>query len=274
MLDISNVLQEVKRLNAWGVEPSAPYLSVYKAIDQYVVPFNAEEKAKGTAKKRGVPVEQVINEWEFSKKWGSAKGLIVHNTIATKFGYQDIKDPKELYDFMSLLDAKQMEEFQSYIKVIDEQIGEFFNKNMHLTPIRSEFWLCDPVYAIRGVADQLMYNERTGLYELYDWKTNKNFRFQPYNKFKPEMFLGSLSYLPKTDSNYYGLQLNLYRDIINRNSKIINISACKIVWFNEHNKQALSIGIPLMQKPIETILQERLKLIENDKRIQDSTGTH
>lgn len=274
MIELQEVHAELKRLNAWGIEPAAPYASVYKIIDQYVKPFDAEEKAKGAAKKRGIPVEDVLNEWEFSRKWGSVKGNIVHNAIASRYGYIDKKDSPEVYDFLSILTAQQMDEFQEHMKVINSQVDEFYNKNMHLVPVISEFWLCDTVYAIRGIADQLMYNEKNGQFELYDWKTNKNFRFQPYNKFYPEMFLGSLSYLPKTDSNYYGLQLNLYRDIINRNSSLINVSACKIVWFNEYNKQALNIGIPLMQKPIETILQERLKLIENDKRTTNSRGTH
>lgn len=255
-MNLEHVIAELKRANNWGIEPTIPYSSVYKIIDQYVKPFETEEVAKRVAKKNNKTIEDVLNEWEFSRKWGSIKGIIIHNELAKIFGHAIGKNEDEVYDFLSILNAKQLEEFQYHINTIKRQAEDFAKTNKHLQPVRSEFWVADPEYGIRGIVDQLMYNTRNDQLEPYDWKSNKNFRFQPYNKWNPEMFLGSLSYLPKTDSNYYGLQLNLYKKIIERNSDL-KLGNCKIVWFNEHNPKALTISIPNMEQQINTILTER-----------------
>lgn len=261
-MNVEAFREEVKRANNWGIDPQIPYESVYKVVNNYVKPFDTEGQAKRSAKKAGVPVEEILNQWEFARKWGSAKGIVVHNYIADALGFPQ-KDDDALYDFLSMLDADQFSEFQTYIKNLENQAAEFLQENGHLEPVRTEFWLCDPEHGVRGVADQLMYNKKNDQLELYDWKTNKNFRFKPYNKWNPEMFLGSLSYLPKTDANFYGLQLNIYRSILEKYS-ILKVNACKIVWFNENNKKALTIGLPKMETEVQTILKERKNLIEHD----------
>ena len=259
MNNIEQLASELKRANNWGVENVLPYISVYKAIDQYVVPFDQEKVAKKVAEKDNRTVEEVLNEWEFSRKWGSVKGIVVHNHLSHLYGYEISKGEQDVYDFMSILNGEQLDQFNKHIVSLKKQSEDFYKNNMHLIPIRSEFWVCDPIHGIRGVVDQAMYNQRNNSVEFYDWKTNKNFKFQSYNKWKPEMFLGSLSYMPKTDANYYGLQLNLYKYIVEKYTDI-KVNACKIVWFNEHNEKALAIGIPNMQKQIEAILNDRIKL--------------
>jgi len=86
------IQDRIKQLNAWGVEPEIPYISVYKAIEQYVTPFDKEAVAKKVATKEGKTVEDIIQQWEFTRKWGAVKGLLIHQFIAQYCGGPFVED--------------------------------------------------------------------------------------------------------------------------------------------------------------------------------------
>lgn len=259
-----SIQQELNLLNAWGVQPKIPYTSVYKIIEQFVVPFDKVTIAAKVAKKRNKSEQEILNEWEFSRKWGAIKGQVVHQYLDKHFGGTH-KDNPEVYDFLSSLNAEQLDTFNGHIKTLEEQVERFLKKNSSLIPLASEFWLCDPELGIRGVADTLMEDRTKGKKYIFDWKTNNKISFVPFNKWNPETFLGPLSFLPKTDVNFYGLQTNIYKRIIEKNSTI-KIDDCCLVWFNENNSEAQKIVIPRMDQVVDIIFNERQKEIENGER--------
>ena len=120
---------------------------------------------------------------------------------------------------------------------IFKQMDDFVEKTKgRMIPIKSELVVGDMDYQVCGMIDQLFYNKKTGMLEIWDWKTNGDLSIAPYIKRDGtfDCLLGEFGYIPKTKLDVYSLQLNMYKHIIEKNTDL-KIGDCHLAWFMEDN---------------------------------------
>ena len=91
---------------------------------------------------------------------------------------------------------------------------KFHEDHKDITPYRTELIVYDKDLRMSGSVDFIVLND-DGTYDIYDWKRSKNIsKTSPGGKFGNK---GCIEHIP--DSNYwhYSLQLNTYKQIIQKN---------------------------------------------------------
>ena len=121
-----------------------------------------------------------------------------------------------------------IKEYERTKNLIDTFYKLSYNK---LIPIRTEFIVYDEEYMIGGMVDVLFYNVKKGIFELYDWKTNKEYAFESK---PPEYLKGKLFMLEECEHTIYSLQLSLYKYIIEKNIGI-KLGDSYLVWASQAN---------------------------------------
>ena len=87
----------------------------------------------------------------------------------------------------------------------------------------------DSDFDICGMIDQLFYNKKSGMLELWDWKTNE--KIDTESKYK---LLSPISHISQAKLDVYSLQLSLYKLIVQKNTNL-KLGDSYLVWFNESN---------------------------------------
>lgn len=198
-----------------------PATSVTTFIGQFKKPFEKEFWAMSTAQKRGITMQEVMEEWDSISLRACNKGSKFHafaeNYISNKILHNTI------YDFD--LDTQAYEKIESQFLTFYEESKE------NLIPIRSELCVGSRDLGICGMVDQLYYSTTLNGLVIFDWKTNKKMNYtSKYNNF----MLDPISHLPECEFSTYSLQLSLYKYIIELETTL-EIKDCFIVWFNEKN---------------------------------------
>ena len=203
------------------------YVSATTFIKKFKKEFQTQVMAEQYAAKRGLVVEEVIAEWDLKRNISTVKGTLVHNmaenwwnnkafpydpSVAIKsFGYDIIK---EKYD-----------KCESIFKKFWADASE------NLVPVKMELVVGDDEYKIAGMVDCLFWNKKSGMLEIWDYKTNKEIKKS--NSYGNKM-LHPISHLDECELNTYSLQLGLYKHIIMKNTDL-QIGNCYLIWIHESN---------------------------------------
>lgn len=162
------------------------YCSVTRWVEKFKYPFDEQEMAKRVAKKEGVPVETVLEVWAKKRNDSTEFGTRLHKALeifCTK--------GKVLYP-----------EFK-------EILLEFKNLNISLDKKTCLFekLVYDRKLKIAGTSDIIVQNKDKRTFNVYDFKSNKKFRYiSPfgYNMLDP------LNNYPCAEFFTYSLQLSMY----------------------------------------------------------------
>jgi ATP-dependent exoDNAse (exonuclease V) beta subunit len=114
-----------------------------------------------------------------------------------------------------------------------------------------EFVVADEDYGIAGMVDCLFYNKKSGMLEIYDYKTNKEIKLKSAYK---ENFKSPISHLDVCEINTYSLQLHLYKHIIEKNTNL-KIGNLYLVWINEVNDTYKVIPCKELQADLKLMLE-------------------
>jgi ATP-dependent exoDNAse (exonuclease V) beta subunit len=131
---------------------------------------------------------------------------------------------------------------------------EWYGKNHIL--IKSEFVVGDKKSNLAGTMDNLSYNKESGELVIFDYKTNKIINRK--NKYGDRL-LHHLDHLDDCEFNKYGIQIWLYKLIIERNTPF-NVGNSYILWFSGDNYE--KIEIPDFREEATIILENEEKNIE------------
>ena len=211
-------------------------VSVTKVTGSIVPPFDKEKKAAEKAAKltaEGTPTtpEQLIDQWDRTNLIARAKGSAVHKyietTMANKVQYypKDIvdaefkKNPELVFDKDPVLPL-----YCKIVPMVDRFISDIRGK---MFPVKSELVIGSEKYMVCGMIDQIFYNQKSGGFEIWDWKTNTKFDtesnfhlLKPYNNKE------------KCKLVEYSLQLACYKQIFQEETGI-EIKNCYLCWFSE-----------------------------------------
>jgi ATP-dependent exoDNAse (exonuclease V) beta subunit len=236
--------------------------SVTKLIHKYQKPFPEEILAKNTAKKEGVSVQDVLDKWNFAKDYANHRGtefhLYVENFLARKRYKINQKNILNFFkDRPEFLKPNSIEEYYIHFAKMVKGFLEFYEwykKEYHL--IKSEFVIGDIKTKLVGTLDNLSYNKKENYLSIFDYKTNK--KIDKSNKYG-EKFLYPLNHLDVCEYNKYGIQVWLYKLILERNTPY-KIGDSYILWFSSNGYE--KIKVPDFRKETELLLEIEEKNID------------
>lgn len=230
------------------------YISVTTLLHKFEEEFDDVYWAEIKALEYGMDQFEVLDMWNAWNQKSTVKGSAIHNYAELKFNNKIFKITQE--DIDRKLGAKYVEILKTYPEIhagkvqagiipkmegytimeeyntvkgyVDNFYNDVFGK---LIPIKTEFVVYDAVWGLAGMMDILFWNVKKKCFQIWDWKTNKEFTLaNDFNKkLKPP-----LNDLDECHLNIYSLQLSAYKCILMRNTPIV-INGMYVVHFNEKN---------------------------------------
>lgn len=202
-------------------------ISVTTLLHKFQEPFDEQYWSEVKASEYGKTQDEVIEMWRAINEKSKVKGSIVHNYAELLYNNKVFKYPEE--DVLKKLGEDTIRvEFDLVKTFVDKFYKDTYNK---LIPIRTELVVFDELWGLAGMMDILFWNVKKKCFQIWDWKTNKEFTMlsQYSQKLKYPLFK-----LDDSHINIYSLQLSAYKSILMRNTNII-IDGMYVVWFNEVN---------------------------------------
>lgn len=200
--------------------------SVTTLIGKYEKPFEEEFHATRKAKELGMTVDEVIAMWKRTNRISTVKGTAVHSYIENYLAHKVFPYPEAVVKSNFNGEDPVREKYDKIVPLVHKFYNDISGK---LIPIKSELIVGDVDYGICGMIDQLFYNKKSGMLELWDWKTNKEIKTSSRYK-----LLSPISHLSTAEIDIYSLQLSLYKHIVHKNTNL-KLGDSYLVWFNELN---------------------------------------
>jgi ATP-dependent exoDNAse (exonuclease V) beta subunit len=224
----------IEKNHTYKIDGKLAKTSVSGLLKKYEKPFDSDKMAKRVSERDGFSIEDVLEQWDFSRDYSCHKGSEFHkfveNFLARKQTSLDIESINSFFQKRKkFFSEKSIDNYKNELKRNIKNFINFYEwwKKDHIL-LKSEFVIGDKESEICGTIDNLSYNKNTNELVIFDYKTNKE--ITKSNKYK-EKLLYSLSHLDKCEFVKYSLQLSLYSTII---EKITSFSVPKsyIVWVN------------------------------------------
>lgn len=213
--------------------------------------FDSKGQAKKTSLKLGIPIEEVLENWEFKGDFSRTKGTMLHS-YAENYWFNKIF-PIDYSEVDKRFGEGLMKE---RLEACINLFHNFYNdakKAMH--PVALELVVGDKELGIGGMVDGLVWNSKLNEYNIIDYKTNKE--INAFSKYK-EKLLAPINYLHNCEIETYSLQLNLYKYIIERNTNI-KIGRMYLVHIHEEQEKYNLFECKSYQDVIKTMIDWYLK---------------
>lgn len=215
--------------------------SVTKVVHDQFPSFDANKIARNLHKKHfekdgskyfNMSVEDIISSWDKNKNEACDLGTNLHKSIELFYNDEEVNN-----------DSIEFEYFKN-----------FNNDYSHLVPYRTEWEVYHEEANIAGSID-MIYKNKDGSLSIYDWKRSK--KIEKTNNF--EFGLNELDHLPNSNFWTYGLQLNIYKYILEEkyNEKIREM--CLVV-LHPNNKNYLRIELPNLQNEVKTVFANLINM--------------
>ena len=222
-------------------------ISVTRFIEEFCNEFDAVPIAERVAEKRGVSVQEILEEWEYKNDFSCEKGSAIHNFEQSLWEH----DTKPPHEFTSWIDNQIMVE--TIYKISKQCVNFYDDFKDKLELVGNEYVVGNDSYDIASAVDSLFINKSTNGLVLVDYKTNSN--IHKNEKYAKDM-KAPLQHLKDFTLNHYAIQLSIYRYLIETYAKI-DIEEMFIVWFSENNDNYEIINVPYLKDDVENILEWR-----------------
>lgn len=230
-------------------QPSAKY-SVTGLVNTVKTPFEEDKWASIKAKEYGCTPEEVKQVWKKNNQMATLQGSVLHSYIDNF--YQNKVIPYDREQAKSILGETLQNTMQENLKTLVRHFADFYKDTKDtILPIKNEFVLGDiNETRVCGMLDMLAYNLQTNEFEIYDFKTNKEFNeISPFNK----KLNHPVESLDDCEYNIYSLQLSLYKLFIEKYTDI-KISNLKIVWFTINNDSYKILKLKTLEDDVQKLL--------------------
>jgi len=183
---------------------------------------------------------------------GNLLGTLLHYLIELFFnGYGSVIPPQ--------LKDKAWSQFELFY------VTEIRNKYI---PFMTELRVYDFEFDIAGSIDGVFISceewqrsrqeNREPILTLFDWKRTKNFHEK---SFRGEMAMAPLQHMPDTNVSKYFVQLNIYREIIHRNTPY-RVNAMYLVRFHPTSPSYEMKQVPMLNQETNDLFQLRKAELE------------
>ena len=219
--------------------------SVTKLIEEYTQEFDSDLIARQVASKRGIDVQEVLDEWEYKNEFSKVKGTTCHEYAQSLWSGEEYN---ALFGDGTL-------EFTNAVGKIQEQARKFY-EDYHdfIEHIADEFVIGSKKYDVASAVDHIFRNKETGGLILVDYKTNTDIHKNEKYAKKMKAPLGNLK---DTIMNHYFLQLSIYKYLIEKYSGL-EVENCFIVWMSEENETYKVLNVSYLKEEVEKIMMWRL----------------
>lgn len=202
--------------------------SMTALIHSHAQPFDAEKIAPLTARKMGIPVQEVLDMWAFTNELSKVKGTHIHAFNEYMWKGERYEYPKD-----KIIEQFGTDVLEPLWPQLTKISTEFYNKYKdRLIPIGLELVVGDEDLEICGSIDFLCYSIKLQSLIIVDYKSNKEIKFKPY---KGQKMTGCLSHLDDCNYIHYSLQLNGYQYIFEKKTGLKLSNEHFIIWINENN---------------------------------------
>jgi hypothetical protein len=224
-------------------------ISVTTLIHQYQEEFNEDYWSNYKADQFRITQNEILAAWKFINRKGVVKGSAIHDYAEKLFQNKSYEYPKDL-----ILKEFGFDPVWNEYQITKKHVDRFY-KDVHdrLIPVRTELVIYDKESMIAGMLDILFYNIKMKEFQIWDWKTNKDFTFE----MKSRHLLKDLFTLEDCDLETYSLQLELYKRIIERNTPV-KLGKSYIVWFSHNNENYQVIEVRDRGYFIDRIMENRI----------------
>ena len=201
-------------------------ISVTTLIHKYQDDFDEDYWAQYKANEFGLTKQEILRAWKFINNKGTMKGSIIHDYAENLFLNKIFKYPEE-----EIINYFGFDPIREEYEITKNHVDNFHKDSVNkLIPIKTELVIYDKESMIAGMMDMLFYNIKAKEFQIWDWKTNKDLTFEMPNRYlKNELYL-----LQDCDLEIYSLQLEMYKQIIQRNTDV-KIGSSYLVWFSHNN---------------------------------------
>lgn len=175
------------------------YPSVSSLIHSHETKVDFKEIAKTIAKKRGVSVDEIQQEWDKIKNDACDLGTATHNYAEN---YTGVEEPINLLETAV---KKFYDEMPDYYQIVYKELRMYTRS-----------------FGYAGTADLILLDSRTNTLVIADFKTNKDLT-KAYHKLLPPF-----SDLDQSNFNKYQFQLSYYQVMLEEIG--FNVSNRVLIW--------------------------------------------
>jgi len=225
-------------------------ISVTTLIHRYQEDFDEEYwSARKSAEYGNVSQLEVKRAWKFINKKGTIKGSAIHDYAENLFQNKKFEYPKQ-----QILNEFGFDPIRAEYDITKNHVDRFYDDvRGKLIPIKTELVVFDKESLVGGMLDILFWNVKAHEFQIWDWKTNKEFTMEEQNRY----LSGELYMLQDCDFEIYSLQLGMYKQIIERNTSI-KLGKSYVVWFSHNNENYRIIETKSREHYAKIILQNRI----------------
>lgn len=234
-------------------KPSGKY-SVTGLISSVKEKFDEDKWAAIKGKEIGLSPDEMKAYWKLHNRVSTLQGSNLHAYI--EYYYQNKIYASNVKNDKEELGEELYEKMRKNLRLLVPQFLNFYQDTKEeILPVKQEFIVGDiGSTKICGMLDMLAYNTKLDVFEIYDFKTNKEFNLKSaYNK----KLLPPLDHLEECEYNVYSLQLSLYKTFIERYTDI-KVGDLKVVWFSVNNENYKLIPLKFMPEECEVLLNNYL----------------
>ena len=231
------------------------YMGWSSFIAKFTKPFDTKKHSTNKAKKTGLDADYIAQTWATKSDIGKLRGSIVHDYCEKLWANKrfPIHHPSWVMRLGTQTTINYINSVNTMLKYSDEY---FMDYKQRFIPIRLELVLGDEDHKLASMVDKLVYDVVLDCVGIVDYKTDKQFSTYSYYKEK-EKFLPPISHLDKCEKHKYGLQLQLYKYIIEKYTDI-KIEFRKIVWFNPKNDSYVILDMDDYEDELQLMLDSIL----------------
>lgn len=216
-----------------------------------------------TSKYYGMTREEIKREWSNKARQSSSDGTDLHKHVEL-FMNQSLNQtssPSDGYTHKDLLEMYEDINKEQFTEISNTREWDYFLRFVsnypELKPYRTEWMIYDEECKIAGSIDMIYINQ-DGTLSIYDWKRCLTIdKTSGWNKYAIEE---CINHLPDTNFWHYSLQLNIYKNILEKNYGV-EISQLFLVKLHPDNKSGSFelIKLPFLKDEISSLF-EVLKL--------------
>lgn len=219
-------------------------ISVTSFYALYENEFNEMEMAEKSANKRGISVQEILDEWHYKRDFACDKGTNGHCRVQSLWN-------GEIY---RPLPFDGSEAFKMANNEIYRQGDNFYRDfKDRLEHVADEYVIGSLEFDISSCIDHIFRNKFTGGLVLVDYKTNSD--IYKSDKYAKKMKV-PLNHLKDTVLNHYALQLSIYKYLVEKYTNL-EFEDMFIVWFSELNEDYQIINVPYLKEEVKKILENR-----------------
>ncbi|MEI6297938.1 MAG: hypothetical protein WCO84_09985 [bacterium] len=223
-------------------------ISVTTLIHKYQEGFDESYWSDFKATQHNLTPEEVLRAWKFINRKGTIKGSAIHDYAENLFQNKKFEYPQQ-----TILSEFGFDPVLVEYEITKKHVDKFYiDVQGKLIPIRTEMVVYDKESLIAGMLDILFYNVKMKEFQIWDWKSNKKFDTENKEKY----LLGNLCTIEDCDLEVYSLQLEMYKQIIEKNTPI-KLGQSYIVWFSHRNESYRIIKTIDRKFHVDVIFNER-----------------